>query len=279
MTILVTGGRGHVARSIVRHLLAAGESVRVGSRSPASVDVPQGAEVVEVDLARPETLPAALRGISKVFVYADPAGMGPFVDAAVSAGLKHVVLLSAGVVALPEHADFNHMARMHRAAEQELIGSGIPWTFLRPGAFNTNTLHWAPAIRAERAVRAAHPGTHVDTIHEDDVAAVAVRAFTEPGHEGASYVLTGPESITQEEQVKLIGEAIGHHVQFVELTPEQYKQELGDLAPEEAVDQLLSFLAEYDGVPVPIVNTVAAVTGRRARSFAQWAIDHADDFR
>lgn len=279
MTILVTGGRGHVARSIVRQLLAAGESVRVGSRSPAGVEPFPGAETVEVDLARPGTLPAALRGVSKAFVYADPAGLGPFVDAAAAAGLEHVVLLSAGVVALPEHAEFNHMARMHRAAEQVLIDSGIPWTFLRPGAFNTNTLHWAPAIRAERAVRAAHPGTHVDTIHEDDVAAVAVCAFTEPGHEGASYMLTGPESITQGEQVKLIGEAIGHHVEFVELTPEEYKQELGDLAPEEAVDQLLTFLAEYDGVPVPIVNTVAEVTGRPARTFAQWAVDHADDFR
>lgn len=279
MTILVTGGRGHVARSIVRQLLAAGETVRVGSRSPAEVEAPQGTEKVEVDLARPETLPAALHGVSKAFVYADPAGLGPFVDAAVAAGVKHVVLLSAGVVALPEHADFNHMARMHRTAEQALIDSGIPWTFLRPGAFHTNTLHWAPSIRADRAVRAAHPGTHVDTIHEDDVAAVAVCAFTEPGHEGASYQMTGPESITQGEQVKLIGEAIGHHVQFVELTAEQYKQELGDLAPEEAVDQLLSFLAEYDGVPVPIVDTVAEVTGRPARTFAQWAVDHADDFR
>jgi uncharacterized protein YbjT (DUF2867 family) len=279
MTVLVTGGRGHVARSIVRQLLAAGESVRIGSRSPADVKAPQGIEPMEVDLARPETLPAALRGVSKAFVYADPAGLGPFVDAAVDAGVEHVVLLSAGVVALPEHSDFNHMALMHKAAEQTLIGSGIPWTFLRPGAFHSNTLHWAPSIRADRAVRAAHPGTHVDAIHEDDVAAVAVCAFTEPGHEGASYKMTGPESITQGEQVKLIGEAIGHHVTFVELTPEQYKQELAGLAPEEEVDQLLSFMAEYDGVPVPIVDTVAEVTGRPARTFAQWAVDHADDFR
>ncbi|MGK5627224.1 NAD(P)H-binding protein [Streptomyces sp. URMC 123] len=278
MTILVTGGRGHVARSLVDQLVESGQRVRVATRDASALTAPAGAEVVEADLTRAETLPAALSGVSKVFLYADPQGVDVFVEAAREAGVEHVVLLSASPVTAA-NPDLNPLARMHRAAERALIASDLPWTFLRPGAFATNTLQWAASIRDEGVVRAPYPEAHIDAIHEADIAAVAVRALTETGHEGRAYLMTGPESVTQRQQVEAISKAIGRLVEFVELTPAEYRETLSRWGSDELVDQLLRYLSEQDGIPMPVVNTVELMLGRPARTYAEWATDHADDFR
>ncbi|GGM52717.1 nucleotide-diphosphate-sugar epimerase [Longimycelium tulufanense] len=277
MTILVTGGRGHVARAVVQQLLDVGEKVRLASRNPTAVTAPDSVEVVGADLTRADSLIPALAGVSKVFLYADPAGIDNFVEAAQKADVEHVVLLSASPVT-GANPGANPLAVMHKAAEQALLDSELSWTFLRPATFATNTLQWAYSIRTEGVVRAAYPEAYNDAIHEADIAAVAVRALTEDGHVGRAYLMTGPESVTQRQQVEAISAAIGRPVEFVELTPAEYRETLarwgGGL-----VDQLIRYLAENDGVPMPVINTVELVTGRPARTFDEWARDHADDFR
>ena len=117
-------------------------------------------------------------------------------------------------------------------------------------------------------------------IHEADIAAVAVRALTNGGHAGARYVLTGPEVLTQAEQVQAIGDAIGAPLRFEEMPREAARQELlrawGDLA---MVDGALDAWAGMVTEPEPVTHTVEQVTGERARTFAAWAADHAGDFR
>lgn len=277
MTILVTGGRGHVARSVVEQLLDRGEKVRLASRQPNAVVASKSVEVVEAGVSRPDTLPQALAGVSKVFLYADPQGIDSFVAAAQNAGVEHIVLLSASPVTSANPAA-NPLAIMHRAAEQALIESKLPWTFLRPATFATNTLQWADSIRTEGVVRAAFPEAYNDAIHEADIAAVAVRALTETGHNGRAYLMTGPESVTQRQQVEAISVAIGRPLDFVELTADEYRQMLSRWG-DGLVDQLLSYLIENNGVPMPVINTVELVTGQPARTFARWACDHAADFQ
>ncbi|GGM79522.1 nucleotide-diphosphate-sugar epimerase [Longimycelium tulufanense] len=277
MTILVTGGRGHVARSVVGQLLEVGEKVRVASRNPTAVTAPDSVEVVGADLTRVDSLIPALAGVSKVFCYADPAGIDSVVTAAQDAGVGHVVLLSASPVTAA-NPGANPLAVMHRAAEQALLDSELSWTFLRPATFATNTLQWAQSIRREGVVRAAYPEAHTDAIHEADIAAVAVRALTEDGHVGRAYLMTGPESVTQRQQVEAISAAIGRPVEFVELSPADYRATLAQWGAD-AVEEVLRHLAATDGVRQPVIDTVEVVTGRPARTFAQWARDHADDFR
>ncbi|MEU8891115.1 NAD(P)H-binding protein [Streptomyces sp. NPDC048442] len=278
MTILVTGGRGHVARGVVEQLLERTDRVRVATRDASALRPPAGVEVVEADLTRPETLPAALDGVEKVFLYADPQGIDAFTKAAGEAGVRHIVLLSASPVTAA-NPDLNPLARMHRSAERVLLDSGLAWTFLRPATFATNTLQWAASIRDEGVVRAPYPEAHNDAIHEADIAAVGVRALTEPGHEGRAHLLTGPVSITQRQQVEAIAKATGRPVEFVELQPDEYRRTLSKWGSDELVDQLLRYLSEQDGIPMPTVNTVELLLGRPARTFAEWAADHADDFR
>lgn len=284
MTILVTGGRGQVARALVGQLVAAGHKVRVASRNPAAVHrpagVPEQVEVVEGDLARPETFPAALAGATRVFLYAEPQGVDGFLEAAKTVGVEHVVLLSAARAAERVAEDpADPIAHLHWAAEQAVAASGIAWTFLQAGGFATNTLQWAEAIRAEGVVRAPYPRAQAAPIHEADLAAVALHTLTEPGHAQRGWVLTGPESLTQQQQVELIGEAIGRPLRFVELSPDAYRQTLRRWGDAALVEALLRHLAQADGHPATVTNTVQQITGRPARTFAQWATDHAADFR
>jgi uncharacterized protein YbjT (DUF2867 family) len=277
MTILVTGATGNVGRNVVELLLAAGVPVRATSRRPATAGLPDGVEVREADLARPETLPAALSGVDKVYLFPEPDAVDGFVDAARSAGVRHVVLLSSLSATAPDPDD-NPIGRRHIVVERALEASGMAWTFVRPGAFAVNTLQWAESIRAEGVVRAPYPEANVAPVHEKDIAAVAVRALLEDGHEKAAYAITGPESITQRRQVELIAAAIGQPVRFEELDPAQVRKQMAAWLSPQVADVLLGYLAEYNGKPAEVYDTVEKVTGRPGRTFAQWAVDHATDF-
>ncbi|MEV2214951.1 NAD(P)H-binding protein [Streptomyces sp. NPDC050997] len=278
MTVLVTGGRGHVARAVVDRLLADGRKVRVASRRPEEAVLPAGVEVVKADLSDPDTLPGLLDGVSKVFLYAEPKGIDGFVAAAEESGSPHIVVLSASGVEAGDPAT-DPIVRMHRAAENALRESRLSWTFLRPGAFSTNTLQWAYEIRGTGVVKAPFPDAHASAIHESDIADIAVLAMTEPGHEGKAYPLSGPESVTQREQVECISEAIGRKVVLEEITAEEYRDALGRWGDAELVDTLVRHLVEAVGRPAPVFTTYQDLTGEPGRTYADWTVDHADDFR
>jgi len=277
MTILVTGASGQVGRAVLDQLLAAGAEVRASSRDPRAAHLPAGVPVVAADLTRPETLPAAFAGVTRVFLYAQPEGIEGFVQAAQAAGVQHIVFLSSSSV-VASGAQTDPIARRHRAVEHALEQSGLTWTFVRPGAFATNALGWVTTIRAEGVVRLAYPRAESAPIHEADIAAVAVAALTGDTLHGAAPVLTGPESLTRERQVGLIGAAIGRDVRCVELTPEQARDGMARSMPPPFADGLLRMWAATDGVPATISDAVAHITGRPGRDFALWARDHAAAF-
>jgi uncharacterized protein YbjT (DUF2867 family) len=164
--------------------------------------------------------------------------------------------------------------------EQLIEQSGLAWTFLRASGFAANTLAWADQIRDEGLVRWPYGGAARSLIHERDIADVAVRALTDDGHAGAKYVLTGPAAVTQAEQVRIIGEVTGHPVRWEELSPEVARQQLlaawGDPG---FVDHALDTWAGLVTEPEQVTRTVQEITGSPARTFREWATDHAADFR
>ena len=117
-------------------------------------------------------------------------------------------------------------------------------------------------------------------IHERDIAAVAARALTGDGHTGAKYVLTGPATMTQIEQVHTIGEAIGRPLRFEEISAEAARQQmLTEGWPTALADGVVNLLARLITEAALVTSTVEEVTGTPARTFRQWAVDHAEDFR
>ncbi|KMS66724.1 FMN-dependent NADH-azoreductase [Streptomyces viridochromogenes] len=278
--IVVTGATGNVGRALVERLVDAGRPVRALTRDPQRAGLPARAEAVRFDPGRPAAL---FEGATKLFLYVQAAGEQAenLLAAARAAGVRHVVLLSSGII--QEGADEARASHpihvIHATVERQIRDSGLAWTFLRPNAFAVNALHWAPQIRVGDRVRGVFADGLGAPIHEDDIAAVAERALLDDGHEGAVHRLTGPEAISNAGQVEEIGRAVGRPLEFVEMPPEQAGPELFPSLPPQMLQPLLKAFEATVGVTPEITDTVQKITGEPARTFARWAEDHADDFR
>lgn len=270
---LVTGATGTVGRPVVDGLLAAGAPVRALSRDPATAGLPAGAEV-----ARTDTMP--LDGVTAMFL--NPAvvwgGAESLLKRAAEHGVARIVLLSSSAALDEDPA--NAIGAHHRALERQVEESGLAWTFLRPGAFSANTRQWAGQVRAGDVVRAPYGRAQVAPVHEKDIAAVAVRALLDEQLTGTRPVLTGPESLSQADQVRLIGEAVGRPLRFEEIPPETARERMvGGGVPAPIADTLMRMFAAFVDRPADVSPDVERITGRPAATFARWAADHVADFR
>ncbi|GAA4172084.1 NAD(P)H-binding protein [Phytohabitans flavus] len=276
--ILVTGATGNIGRHVVAGLLDRGVSVRALTRTPALAGLPDGVEAVAGDLTRPDTLRDALAGVDAVFL------LWPFLSAegveevarAIAEYARHVVYVSAANV---DDARTPAENGLWGQVEDAVRRSGVEWTFLRPTGFATNTLEWADAIRAGRPVRIPYPEAARSLIHERDIADVAVRALTSPRHRDVAYVLSGPAAVTQAEQVRILGAAAGRPVPVEEATRDEARAAMLAWADADFADGALAYWASLVDSPERVTGTVAELTGRPARTFAEWAADHAGDFR
>jgi uncharacterized protein YbjT (DUF2867 family) len=120
----------------------------------------------------------------------------------------------------------NPSAALHAEVERLIEISGCQWSILRRGMLAANALWWwASQIRAGDLVRWPYLAAPTAPIDERDIAAVAVRALCEDGHHGADYVLTGPQSLSQFEQISTIGGAIGRSLRVEEMSPDETERE------------------------------------------------------
>ena len=278
--ILVIGGTGNVGGRVLSELPASGVRVRALARNPGAARLPPHVEVVGGDLTRPETLDACLDGIDTVFLVwtAPPGAVAPALERIASHGRRIVLLTSPHKTPHPFFQQPNPLRGLYAEIERLIETSACEWTFLRPGMFAANALGWwASQIRAGDAVRWPHLAAPTAPVHERDIAAVGVRALCDEGHAGAEYVLTGPESLSQREQVATIGRAIGRSLRADEISPDEARRELQ--MPLAVVNMLLDAWAAALGQPAFVTSTVADVTGRAARTFFEWATDHAAEFR
>ncbi|MGH3387706.1 MAG: SDR family oxidoreductase [Actinomadura sp.] len=280
--ILVTGATGKVGRQVVSRLLEAGTAVRALTREPESAGLPDGVQVVRGDLADPGGLGQAVDGVESVFLVwptlaADHAA--PETLDVIAEHARHVVYLSARGVPDDPRESTGTILGSHALIERLIEASGMGWTFLRPAGFASNTLGWAPQIRAGDVVRWFHGRAGRALIHERDIAAVGVRALTEDEHTGRKYLLTGPRTLTQIEQVAAIGEVLGRRLRFAELPLEAARDQLFGSTPPEAAAAIIDAHARMVAEPEPVTSTVADITGVPARTYREWVTDHADGFR
>ncbi len=278
--ILVTGATGRVGREIVSQLLATDARVRALTRNPEAAGLPPDVEVVRGDLTVPATLDECLDGVDAVFlVWTNPVDAAhAAVDRIARQARRIVLLTSPHQTPHPFFQQPNPLAALYAEIERLIMASGLRWTFLRPGMFAANALGWwAPQIRAGDVVRWPYGDAPTAPIHERDIAEVAVHALLEEGHDGREHVLTGPESLSQREQVATIGDVIGRSLRFEEISPEEARRELPFPLP--AMNMLLNAWAAAIGLPAFVTSTVAEITGRPPRTFRDWVIDHAEKFQ
>lgn len=280
--VLVTGASGQIGGEVVSQLHGTSCRVRVMSRNPRSANLPADVDYVRGDLTAPGTLDACLNGIDSVFlVWTAPlAAAAPAVERIAAHARQIVLLTSPHRTPHPFFQQPNGLRVIHATVEELIDASGLRWTFLRPGPFALNCRNWwAPQLRNGDVVRWFYADAATAPVHERDIAAVAVRALCDEGHDGREHLLTGPESLTQRQQVQIIGDSIGRPLRFEELSRESAREQmLSMMFPSPVADMLLNAYAAAVGRPALVTSTVLEVTGAAARSFHDWATDHAGDF-
>lgn len=275
------GATGRIGRAVVAQLLDNGVPVRALTRRPDAAGLPAAVEIVAGDLSVPESLDAGLRGVGAVFLlWTAPPTTVPAVVERLALHARRVVFLSSPhQTPHPFFQQPNPMAALHADIERLIAATGIASTIIRPGMFASNALHWwAASIRQGDVVRWPYGAAETAPIDERDIAAVTARALIADGHAGGDYVLTGPASLSQAEQVSIIGSAIGRPIRFEELTPDEFRRETTAGWPSQAVDMLLTAWGATIGHRAFVTSTVADVLGSPARTFRQWVVDHASAF-
>ncbi|MGW1749584.1 NAD(P)H-binding protein [Streptomyces sp. NPDC002092] len=280
--IVVTGATGNVGRSLVQALAAGGAQVTATSRAVSVADAPHGVRHRQADLTDPESLRPVFDGAEALFLQnGGPSAhlLSPrdILDVAKTAGIERVVLLSSqGVVTRPESASHGGVAR---AIEDAVRQSGLGWTILRPGGFNSNTYAWAESVRTRRAIAAPFADIGLPTIDPDDIAEVAAAALREDRHTGQTYELTGPALTTPRRQAEAIGDALGEPVRFIEQTRAEARAQMLQFLPEPVADTTLDILGKPTPAEQRISPDVEQVLGRAPRTFAEWVRSHIAAFR
>ncbi len=282
--ILVVGGTGTIGRELVRLLAAAGTPFRALLRNPgkAGAIAKLGGESVIADLTKPRTLAAALIGIDKAFLVA-PASprmaemRANFIAAAVEGGVQHLVM-STALGADPDGGQV--ITRWHGENEQQVRASGIDYTFLQPNFFMQIVLMQAKSIGASGRLMLPLRKAAISFIDARDIAAVALKALSEPGHRNKSYRLTGPQAVTCGDIADILSAALGRQVSHVDIPLRSVRQSMvAGGAPESFADAMTELFAlAADGGLAAVHDTVFEVTGSKARDFPRFAGDHAARF-
>ncbi|MET0133826.1 MAG: NAD(P)H-binding protein [Kibdelosporangium sp.] len=274
--IVVTGATGNIGRPLVRALAATGEKVTAVSRGVSAPDVPAGVRHQRGDLADPAGLKPALDGAETLFLLTTgdfvSAGdnFGGILDTARSGGVRRIVLLSSQGVGTRRHPP---------ELEDAVRQSGLEWTMLRPGGFDSNTFLWASMVRTERLVAAPFGAVALPVIDPADIAEVAAAVLREAGHGGKVYELTGPVAISPRQQATAIGDALGEPVRFVEQSRAEARAQLVQFMPERVADTTLDILGTPSAAEQQVSPDVERVLGRPARTFAEWVTRNIAAFR
>ncbi len=235
MTIVVTGASGHLGRLVVEDLLARGvpaaqivAAVRTPQKAAGLAD--RGVQVREADYERPETLAAAFAGADELLLVSS-SEMGrrvpqhqAVIDAARQAGVGHLVYTSIPLADTTPMA----LAPEHKATEELIRASGIPFTFLRNGWYTENYDAAITQAAATGTLIGSAGDGRVSAAARADYAAAAAAVLTGQGHQGKVYELGGDPAWTYSDLAAEISTAAGTPVVYRNLTADQHKQALAD---------------------------------------------------
>lgn len=214
--VLVVGASGNVGSATARAMIERGIPVRCGVTDPSRrLEAALGAEIVELDLFRPQTFGPAVAGCAGLFLLRPPpvSKVGPtlnaLTDAAVSAGVEHVVFSSVA------GADANRVVPHHRV-ETHLREHSPSWTILRPGFFAQNLAdaYRSDIVTDDRIFLPAGAG-RVAFVDTRDIGDVVAAVFADPDpHRGKGYSLTGPRAVDFDEVAALLSAALGRPIKY-----------------------------------------------------------------
>jgi len=240
-----------------------------------------GIEAFEGDLGDRERIRTAMKGVSKLYLLAAGTSTveleASVIDAAAAEHVQHIVKHSV------QGAQYEGalIPKWHRAGEKRIEATKIPWTFLRPGSFASNALGWAGMLKGGDAVYGPYGEAALPVIDPEDIAAVAEKVLTEPGHEGKAYDLTGPETLTTAEQVAIVGKVLGRKLSYVNVPDDVARKSMVDSGmPAAYADAMIDLVKMLRGLGrIEPTKTVAELLGRAPTTFTSFVEANAGTFR
>lgn len=280
--ILVTGSTGNVGSRLVRLLSSAGQAVRAFTRAGEKSSFDPKVEVAAGDFTDRSSVRQAMKGVTRMYLLTAGHELeqheANVIDAAKEAGLDLVVKHS--VAGAPYKA--MDIAKWHRAGEERLEASGLPWVFLRPAPFDTNAFAWVTTVKAQDTVYGALGDAALPVIDPEDIAESAAAVFANPDkHKGKAYDLSGPESLTTEQQVRALSAALGRPLKYVNVPDNAARDAmLGMGMPAPYVDAMVNMVQALRSIGrIEPAGGVKTLTGHEPRTFQQWAQANAGAFR
>lgn len=286
MSILVIGATGTVGKEVVKRLLEEKLNVTVFVRDEAKAKAVWGNTVHYAvgELEKEDTLKAALKNAEKVFLLTvsspkQAAQEGHIAKLSKEAGIKHLVKLS--VITPDVNAPPQSFLRTHADAENAIIATGVPYTFLRPNGFHSNLFFDIASIKQGAIYRPKgdYRVSYVDTRDIADQAAVILADKTGV-HLGRAYFQTGPESLSNTDLAAQLSKGLGREIKLVEISDADYYhacQKHG--IPEFYAASLVKLFQAYrTGVAATVQGDQQILTGKEARSLATWLADNKQAF-
>jgi len=274
--ILVTGATGSTGRATAEALAARGVTFRPMSRRPSSADFS-----VQADLDDPDAVRESLSGIRAAYLVTPSteraeAQQKQFIDLAVEAGVRRIVLLSQLGSVIDSPVRF---LRYHAAVEEHALASGLEVTALRPNLFMQGLFAVSSIVRSTGLLPAPIGDARVSLVDVRDIGEMAAHALISPVPLGVQ-TLTGPESLTHADVAGHLSSATGDDIRFDDIPPPKFGEMLTGVLPPWQVEGLLEDYAHYArGEAADVSPAIPDVLGRPARSFADFADEHAAAFR
>ncbi len=282
--ILVTGASGTVGKAVLKEVARSGAKHRAMYRSPdEAAKAPTGTATVVADFAKKETLAAALRDVESVYLVCSPVPdlvqlEGNMIEASLAAGVSHIVLNSALGA-----GDFaRSFPSWHRKVEDQLKGTGISFTILRPNSFHQNVLtYFAPSIRAQDAFYSSMGNARVSFLDVRDIAVVAASVLAGGEYSGKTYELNGPEALTYTEVAEKISKHAGRTAQYVNIAAgAQRKAMLDQGMPAWQVDALLDLQGYYtSGKGGAVDSLLQNLLGHPSITMDRFLAEYAGEFQ
>ncbi|UOU97015.1 SDR family oxidoreductase [Chryseobacterium daecheongense] len=284
--ILITGATGSVGTHLVKKLVNMNVSFRAFVRNKDQGDLMAGlpqAEIAIGDLSDTDSLAQTLQGIEKAFLLTNSSEHAEelqlnFVNAAHKAGVKHIVKLSQ--IAADETSTVRFL-RYHAMVENRIRELGMNYTFLRANLFMQGLIAFGHSIKYEGKFYGSLGDASVSAVDIRDIAGVAAKVLTEPGHENKIYDITGPETITHFQMAEILSRILETQVTYMDLNAEQMHGALTVAGfPKWQIEGLIEDYAHYArGEASEVFDTVHHMTGQPAITFEQFVHDYKEFFK
>ncbi len=245
MTILVTGATGQLGSKVVEALLQTvpASELAVSVRNPEKAEglKARGVDVRLGDFDRPETLETAFSGVDRLLIISADGDTETRIRqhaAAVAAAERAQVKFIAYTSVVDAAASSLSLAPVHKATEEAIVKTGIPYSFLRNNWYLENELSGIQGVQAGAPWVTAAGDGKVGYALRQDYAAAAAAVLAGSGHDNTIYELSG-ELVTQDELAAAVGEVLGKEVEVQHVDDAAYAAILTNASLPEFVVQLL----------------------------------------